>query len=98
MTNAIKHSRATSILVALSRADGEIIVLVKDNGLGIPQPLRARDGMGLRIMNCRAELIGATIEVQPDCDGGTLVSCRLPYTEPLVILAQEESVHARAIA
>ena len=79
VSNAVKHAGASSILVALSRAYDEIIVLVKDTGVGIPQPLHSNGGMGLRIMTCRAELIGARLEVQRDSDGGTLVSCTLPY-------------------
>jgi signal transduction histidine kinase len=93
VNNAVKHAAATTILVALSHADEEIIVLVKDNGLGIRPIPQDNRGMGLQIMACRAELMGALLDVQPDNDGGTLVSCRLPYAEPRIRLAVNESAH-----
>jgi signal transduction histidine kinase len=35
-------------------------------------------GMGLRIMNYRANLIGASVEIKPGRPDGTQVTCSLP--------------------
>jgi signal transduction histidine kinase len=97
VTNAVKHSGATAILVAVSQTDGEIVVLVKDNGSWHHVTGARHEGMGLRIIACRAELIGAALDVQPDGDGGTLVSCRLPCHESPTCLDGDESAHASQI-
>ena len=56
--NALKHSQASHIHVALSDDEGRISLTIRDDGVGI-----ARDpfdgGMGLRIMRYRADLLGA---------------------------------------
>ena len=38
---------------------------------------RRRSGMGLRIIQYRASLIGATVQIGPGAEGGTLVSCNV---------------------
>ena len=51
---------------------------IRDNGVGL---LASREGqspgLGLRIMKYRAEIIGATLQVEGDLEGGTVVTCRL---------------------
>ena len=75
VSNAIRHGKAPRIVINLTTGNG-VELTVRDFGAGLREPLG--DGLGLRIMAHRAEIIGGhfTIAVQPE--GGTLVTCRLP--------------------
>jgi len=77
VNNAIKHGGGRDILVKLSAEGGNIALSIRDNGVGLPENVRASKGMGLHIMNYRAKTIGATLQVQRCPDGGTVVTCSL---------------------
>jgi nitrate/nitrite-specific signal transduction histidine kinase len=48
---------------------------VRDDGTGMPARERKHAGMGLRIMRYRAGMIGGSLAVQKEADGGTTVVC-----------------------
>jgi signal transduction histidine kinase len=75
--NAVKHGRAKTIVIILKRVDGELILTVKDDGAGFSQDGRSMGGMGLRIMEYRADMIGAMLRIDSVKGGGTTVACRL---------------------
>ncbi len=74
-TNAIKHGRAQRIEIRLSSVPERITLAVSDDGVGIKSGERRQKGMGLRIMNHRASMIGGTVVVQKQRGGGTEVVC-----------------------
>ena len=75
--NAVRHSGANRITVRLSESDGGICVAVSDNGHGLPAKASNANGMGVRIMRYRADLIGGRLTIQPRRRGGTEIICRL---------------------
>ncbi len=75
--NAIKHAQAKSIVVSLKQSDGELTLTIKDNGRGFSRGSIAIEGMGLRIMEYRADMIGAMLRVDSTVGKGTTVACRL---------------------
>lgn len=81
VTNALKHSGASRIEMALSiigtGPDRTIALRVADNGRGLPEKAedRARPGMGTRIMHYRAGLIGAVLTIHNRPQGGTQLLC-----------------------
>lgn len=77
MGNAIKHAQAKSIVVSLKQSDGELTLTIKDNGRGFSRANRAMESMGLRIMEYRADMIGAMLRVDSTIGKGTTVGCRL---------------------
>ena len=77
VNNAIKHAKASRIIIRLSRDNGTVTLGVQDNGLGLPQPLPKGGGMGLRIMEYRAGMIGASFALLRPTEGGTSVTCTL---------------------
>ena len=78
VNNAIQHGKASQITITLSvRREGGMILMVHDNGVGLPTNVAKRHGMGLRIMHHRARMIGAILEVQRGACAGTYVSCTL---------------------
>jgi signal transduction histidine kinase len=75
VNNAVKHSRAKSISIGLGAVEDEVTLTVNDDGIGFTgKPDRAQ-GMGLHIMNYRARMIGATLDVRRGARGGTIVIC-----------------------
>jgi len=75
INNAIKHGKASRIVIALQYSGGEIVLSVTDDGSGFPAELKAAAGMGLRIMKYRAGMVGATLEFRRANGRGTVVSC-----------------------
>ena len=79
--NAVRHADATRIEIALDAIKGETVLVVEDNGKGFSHG-SVTDGMGLRNMQYRANVIGATLEIGQRKGGGTRVCCRLPDLRP----------------
>jgi PAS domain S-box-containing protein len=77
ISNAARHSRAKTIVVALRRTAKETTLSITDDGCGFPAPAARSGGMGLRIMKYRAEMIGAVLTIGPAKGGGTSVVCSL---------------------
>ena len=78
VANAVKHSGATEIIIAMKLVDNWLELRVEDNGKGMPASASMRvEGMGLRTMHYRAQALRAGLAIQQRPQGGTLVSCRM---------------------
>jgi len=77
-SNAVKHGRAKEVSISLSKRGSELVLRVRNDGLPIPEDRKASDRMGLRIMNSRANLIGAALKIESSEEKGTVVTCTLP--------------------
>jgi PAS domain S-box-containing protein len=75
ISNAIKHGKPGHIEIILSETPEQIDLEIKDNGAGMPARPRKQPGMGLRIMRYRAGMIGGTLTIQKEIEGGTTVVC-----------------------
>jgi signal transduction histidine kinase len=76
LTNALKHSGADALRVAMTVRDGQLMLTVADNGQGIDdEALHANGHYGLRGMQERADLIGAVLEVSRGQQGATVRLC-----------------------
>lgn len=74
LTNAAKHGRAQRARLRFVRTPEELELEVVDDGTGIdPARVRAAEGLGLRLMEYRARVIGARLQVGPGPGGGTVV-------------------------
>jgi len=78
VSNALKHGAATRIGIRLARQPGRIKLAVSDNGTGFPQHVPKHKGMGLRIMESRAGMIGGTLAMENPPGGGARVICEIP--------------------
>jgi two-component system NarL family sensor kinase len=79
MTNAVRHASASRCEVVLS-ADHALELAVVDDGIGIPDALRA--GVGVLSMRERADELGGTMSVRRNAPRGTIVTATLPLGEP----------------
>jgi signal transduction histidine kinase len=100
ITNALKHSDATSVRVDLGYLN-ELRISVWDNGKGIPEAVlqRGREGhFGLEGMRERADHIGATVEVYSRVRAGTEVRIIVPGHIAFESGATTSSLVARVVS
>src|SRR5438445_1868389 len=64
VTNAIKHGKAKRVAISLDNGAENVILRIQNNGLPFPDLKSHSTGMGLRIINYRARLIGASLEIK----------------------------------
>ncbi len=79
ISNAIKHGKATQLSISIHRGTDKLLLTVKNDGAPYSPPIDAKNRMGLRIMNYRANTIGAEFEIKPNQKNGTIVTCALPF-------------------
>jgi signal transduction histidine kinase len=75
MTNAARHSQATTLSVLLTqRHQGRIQTIIEDNGCGFDPELARRSGnsVGLHSMAERTELLGGTLNIESSDEGTTV--------------------------
>lgn len=77
VNNAIKHGIARRIHISLAEESGQVVLTVQDDGTGLPEVLTDMGGMGIHIMNYRARMIEAMLEIRRGDAGGTIVTCVL---------------------
>jgi PAS domain S-box-containing protein len=78
VSNAAKHAAAAAIKVSLTRLNGHVALVVRDDGCGFTRDSDAAQrsgGIGLRLMSYRARLVGAQLELDSQVGTGTAVTC-----------------------
>jgi len=98
LSNAVKYSPAGStVTLLLAERDGQALIEVGDQGIGIPVQDQARlfesfhrasnvgnrqgTGLGLVIVKKAVDLHGGTISIDSKVDAGTRISVRLPMRD-----------------
>ena len=77
VNNAIRHGKAYLIEIFFKSTDEEIELVIRDNGSGIQDDSFLSKGMGLRIMNYRANMIGGKLDIKQNGKRGTCLSCMI---------------------
>jgi two-component system sensor histidine kinase UhpB len=75
MTNVLRHAQANQMRLAATVLDGQVLVEISDNGVGMAAD--ADFGRGLTGMRERVRALGGTFELSRS-DGRTYVRCSLP--------------------
>jgi two-component system CheB/CheR fusion protein len=75
VNNAIKHGKSTRIRIMLAATPQQIILGIRDNGGGIRDRAKRSQGMGLHVMQYRADAIGGSLVVQNLPERGTEAVC-----------------------
>src|SRR4030095_7905680 len=81
-TSIAKHAQAREIVVKLEKSRQEMVLRVIDDGIGLSDELKPKQGLGFHIMNYRAQLMGGRLEIDSSKHAGTRVSCHLPNNGP----------------
>ena len=78
VTNALRHSGATSIVVELTTDTEGIVLSIEDNGTGFKiQHVNEKDGFGLEGMKERANLVGGRLDISSRINTGTVICCKI---------------------
>ena len=79
VTNAVKHSGAKNILIALDHDKTHVCVSVQDDGKGFAAAKRKKGkGLGLHMMRYRANALGGELRIERRRTGGMDVTCKIP--------------------
>ena len=74
-SNVAKHARATRVGIDLhANDDGDVALIVYDDGNGFDPGSVAHDRMGLRIMRERTDRVGASLAIDSEPGGGTTIT------------------------
>jgi PAS domain S-box-containing protein len=78
VSNALRHGRPKMIRLTMLGQPSGLRLRIMDDGVGIPDRPIDSKGMGIRIMEYRAGLIGGVLRIEPAQEGGTVVTVTLP--------------------
>jgi signal transduction histidine kinase len=78
VTNAARHSRASAVWVELSDGADQLVVRVRDDGIGGVDETASNGGSGLVGMRDRVIAIGGRMSVSSPPGEGTSLTARLP--------------------
>jgi PAS domain S-box-containing protein len=82
-TNAIRHGRVTQVTIDLATAEGTLTLSVQDNGRGFDERNASNNGLGLKLMRYRAQMLGGDVTIANNKGGGVIVRCTCPHRAPL---------------
>ena len=74
ISNALKHGAARHIWIAMSETKDCVTLIVRDNGNGLPAKFSEEGGLGVHMMRYRARMIGGSVELRRNLNGGTTVT------------------------
>ena len=80
VTNSIKHGQAKHIEIELGVTGEGGVLTVTDDGRGLSAKTDDSSGLGLRIMQYRADTMGGSVSIQPETSGGTKIVCTFPLS------------------
>jgi two-component system NarL family sensor kinase len=81
LANAARHSRASSVALAVSARDGDLILSVNDDGVGFARDLSAvveAGHIGIHSLCERIQAVGGDVSIQSSLGSGTRVLVKLP--------------------
>lgn len=91
-TNAARYARAKTIAIELRSTGRKLQLSIADDGIGLSAGLaQGRPGMGLKIMEYRARMLGGTVAFE---EPG--VGTRIVLTAPLSVLRQSRKTERQA--
>lgn len=84
LSNVVRHSHATEVMIDLQRCGPQFTLKVKDNGIGMPLA-QVSGGCGLAGIRDRVSAIGGSFAVDSLAGVGTILSLSIPLKETLAV-------------
>ncbi len=81
--NAIKHADATKIIVECNEVDGDVIVVVEDNGVGFEEHDAKLNHYGLSIMQERAARLHGELAVNSSLNSGCRITLKFKQSKDI---------------
>jgi PAS domain S-box-containing protein len=83
ISNALRHAKSTAISVSLRSDPPNLVLQVKDNGVGIATEAETKEGFGFVNMRARVKKLKGTLEIRTVPGRGTKIIVRLPFKQEL---------------
>ena len=91
ISNAIHHGKAARVWIHLAWKKSRLTLRIRDNGSGFSKRRGFKEGIGMRSMKYRAQVIGGSLTIESKRGAGTTVAC--VYTQPRSRFAGEARHH-----
>jgi two-component system, LuxR family, sensor kinase FixL len=75
ISNAIHHGKAARVWVHLNWRKNRLTLRIRDNGSGFSKRRSFKEGIGIRSMKYRAQVIGGSLTIESKRGAGTTVAC-----------------------
>lgn len=81
VNNALRHGKPSEVKLSLQHvSQTECELRIEDDGAGLKKTKSGQhNGIGVRVMDYRANLIGARLTIKTKPRRGVIVTCRFPY-------------------
>jgi signal transduction histidine kinase len=81
LRNALRHSKASEVLISVLDRDGALRITVEDDGIGFePESVDQQTHFGLALIRERIEIAGGVLHIDSRAGEGTRILARLPWT------------------
>lgn len=80
VSNAVRHSGGSTVLLSLSMGAGEAVLRVSDDGRGFAPEGASRGGHGFPNIRSRVDALGGTLTVDSGPGRGTAITVSIPVT------------------
>ena len=82
LTNVARHSGAKNVIVSLLQKDNQLILTIRDNGIGFEaEPMTTKKTLGLLGMKERSMMMGGQYEITSVIGKGTTVTVIIPLSK-----------------
>lgn len=89
--NITRHSEATRVDIELLENESDIVITIKDNGIGITESQMFNpESFGIIGMNERAQQLGGKLKIQGSSMQGSVVTLKIPL--PITAIPLRESI------
>lgn len=92
LQNAFKHARATEIVVLLNEYQNEYCIIVEDNGIGFEPAVARKEGIGIKNIHERIDLLGGSLEIGSQENKGSTFVIHIPKDQ-IATITRENSLH-----
>ncbi|MBN2532715.1 MAG: substrate-binding domain-containing protein [Spirochaetales bacterium] len=73
--NAVRHGKPKNIEIVFNSTYEKVELIIQDDGIGIPKNFKDIEGMGIRSMKYRANMVGGKLDIRRNGKKGTIVTC-----------------------
>jgi signal transduction histidine kinase len=78
LTNAARHGRCRKALIKLWHESNQMLLSVSDDGVGFLPERRGSEGLGVKMMDYRARVLGGSLKFERPSSGGTRLVAAIP--------------------
>ena len=80
LTNIARHAKADYVEISMNEIDSQLMLSIKDNGIGIDKEKINSSSLGLISMRERAGTFGGEFSIRALAEGGSQVTLNIPYS------------------